>query len=183
MERLGIFFFGLFSLAILAESTIVGSSTTTEASTKRNVIEKPHADLPKPKDAKSDPECSLVKQSHGKAVSLKEHTKREDHNAPLGSRDLISPRLTRQAEESDEDGSSNPSSEENLSVESDSESENIGSSQETADPEGDLGVAEDRYRYQYPYWYRRQFANQRNRADDRREPYRNYLTYPVFPGK
>jgi len=45
----------------------------------------------------------------------------------------------------------------------------------------DLGVAEDRYRY--PYWYQGQFENQRYRANDRRKHYRNYLRYPVFPGR
>lgn len=52
--------------------------------------------------------------------------------------------------------------------------------------EGDLDVAEDRYQPPYPYWnpyYRRQFPNQRYRPNDRREPYRNYWRYPVFPGK
>jgi len=46
----------------------------------------------------------------------------------------------------------------------------------------DLQVAEDR-RPQYPYWYRGQSENQRYRANDRREHYRNYLRYPVFPGR
>lgn len=241
MERLSIFFFSLFSLAVLAESTSAGSSTTTETSRSdgcdaRNVIEKPHVDLLKSKGVKNDSECSLVNQSHVKgtiqigeqsaaglylnkisdastipAVSFSnnytkdvQYTKRienrEDdaspsyhkdrsdvdlssHNIPLlDSSDLISARLSRQVEKSDMDYS-NPSSVEDISVEPVVESENIGSSQESSDFKGDLGVAEDRYRFQYPYWYRGQFANQRYRAYDRREPYRNYLRYPVFPGK
>lgn len=96
--------------------------------------------------------------------------------------DIILARLTRQVERSNVD-SSNPSSVENISAESVVESENIGSSQERSNFKSDLGVAEDRYRFQYPYWYRGQFANQRYRANDRREPYRSYLKYPVFPGK
>ncbi|CAL1676360.1 unnamed protein product [Lasius platythorax] len=216
MERLSIFFFSLFSLAVLAESTSAGSSTTTETSRSngcdaRNVIEKPHVDLLKSKGVKNDSECSLVNQSHVKAVSFSnnytkdvQYTKRienrEDDASPsyhkdrshvdlsshnislLDSSDLISARLSRQVEKSDMDYS-NPSSVEDISVEPVVESENIGSSQESSDLKGDLGVAEDRYRFQYPYWYRGQFANQRYRAYDRREPYRNYLRYPVFPGK
>lgn len=61
----------------------------------------------------------------------------------------------------------------------------IDSSLHNSNLEGDLSVAEDRYQSQYPYWYRTQgqFPNERYRANDRREPYRNYLRYPVFPGK
>jgi len=47
----------------------------------------------------------------------------------------------------------------------------------------DLGVAEDRHQSRYPYWYRGQSENQRYRMNDRREHYRNYLRYPVFPGR
>lgn len=58
----------------------------------------------------------------------------------------------------------------------------IGSSRRsTSDPEDDIEVAEDRYRPQYPY--QRQYPNQRYQANDRRDPYRNYLRYPVFPGR
>ncbi|KAL6422660.1 hypothetical protein ACFW04_010714 [Cataglyphis niger] len=103
------------------------------------------------------------------------------HDILLNPFNVISPRLTRQNKKSDMDYS-NPSSVKN-SAELSIENENIGSSQKSSDFESDLGVAEDRYRYQYPYWYRGQFANQRYRANDRREPYRNYLRYPVFPGK
>ncbi|XP_050463289.1 uncharacterized protein LOC126857679 [Cataglyphis hispanica] len=102
------------------------------------------------------------------------------HDVLLNPFDVISPRLTRQNKKSDMDYS-NPSSIKN-SAELSIENENMGSSQKSSD-ESDLGVAEDRYRYQYPYWYRGQFANQRYRANNRREPYRNYLRYPVFPGK
>lgn len=67
------------------------------------------------------------------------------------------------------------------------ERRNIDSSLRSSDLESDLSVAEDRYqspyRSQYPYWYRGQFPNPRYRTNDRREPYRNYLRYPVFPGK
>lgn len=128
-------------------------------------------------------------ENRGDDASTSSHKDESDvdlssHNVPLDSHpDLISARLTRQVEESDNTDYSNPSSVENISAESDVESENIGSSQESSDLEGDLGVAEDRYRFQYPYRYRRPFANQRYRANERREPYRNYLRYPVFPGK
>lgn len=102
-------------------------------------------------------------------------------NDILDLSNIILARLTRQAEKSNT-GSSNPSSVENI-AESDIESENIGSSRERSNLESDLNVAEDRYRFQYPYWNREQFANQRYRANDRREPFPNYLKYPVFPGK
>jgi len=66
-------------------------------------------------------------------------------------------------------------------------SRSIDSSLRSSDLESDLDAAEDRYQSpyqsQYPYWNRGQFPNQRYRAGDRREPYRNYLRYPVFPGK
>ncbi|XP_014470136.1 PREDICTED: uncharacterized protein LOC106742060 [Dinoponera quadriceps] len=52
------------------------------------------------------------------------------------------------------------------------------------DLQDDIAVAEDRYRPQYPYRYQQQYPNQRYRANDRRDPYRNnYLRYPVFPGR
>ncbi|GAB1866201.1 hypothetical protein CAJAP_07280 [Camponotus japonicus] len=107
-------------------------------------------------------------------ASPSNHKNRSDDILDLSN--IILARLTRQAEKSNT-GSSNPSSVKNI------ESENIGSSQERSNLEGDLGVAEDRYRFQYPYWNRGQFANQRYRANDRRESFRNYLKYPVFPGK
>ncbi|XP_032682048.1 uncharacterized protein LOC116849222 [Odontomachus brunneus] len=47
----------------------------------------------------------------------------------------------------------------------------------------DLGIAEYRFPPQNPYWYQRQYSNQRYRPNDRRDPYRNYLRYPVFPGR
>lgn len=52
-----------------------------------------------------------------------------------------------------------------------------------SDPKDDLGIAEYRYPPQYPYWYQRQNPNQRYRPNDRKDPYRNYLRYPVFPGR
>lgn len=111
-------------------------------------------------------------------ASSSNHKNRSDDILDLPG--IILARLTRQAEKSD---SSNPPSIENISAESDIKNKNIGSSQEKSNLEGDLGVAEDRYGFQNPYWYRGQFTNQRYRAYDRREPYRNYLKYPVFPGK
>lgn len=235
MARLSIFCFSLCSLAILAESTPSGSSTTTEILRSheydaRNVIEKPHADILK----RNDPQGSLVNQSHVKSAiqvgeqsatslylnkisdasttpivsssdnstkdtkcienrkndaSPSNHKDRSDvdllsHDILLNPFDVISPRVTRQNKKSDMDYS-NPSSIEN-NAELSIENENISSSQKGSDLESDLGVAEDRYRYQYPYRYRGQFANQRfanHRTNDRREPYRNYLRYPVFPGK
>ncbi|XP_072753460.1 uncharacterized protein [Anoplolepis gracilipes] len=104
------------------------------------------------------------------------------HDIPLDPSDVILARPTRQDEKSNI-AYSNPSSIENTNIASDIENESIDSSQGSSDLEGDLGVAEDRYRFQYPYWYRRQFANPRYQAYNRREPYRNYLRYPVFPGK
>ncbi|KAM0734588.1 hypothetical protein ACS0PU_011407 [Formica fusca] len=244
MTRLSIFYFSLCSLAILAESTLAGSSTTTETSRSnecdaRNVIEKPHADILKSKSVKNDSQGSLVNQSYVKSaiqidersaagvylnkisdaattptvnssnnstkvlqytkcienrendVSPSNHENRSDvdllsHDILLNPFDVISPhltRLTRQDRKSDTDYSNPSSVKNNAELSIDIESENIGSSQKGSDLEGDLGVAEDRYRFQYPSWYQRQFANQRYRTNDRREPYRNYLRYPVFPGK
>ncbi|XP_070156397.1 uncharacterized protein [Polyergus mexicanus] len=244
MTRLSIFYFSLCSLAILAESALADSSTTTKISKSnecdaRNVIEKPRADILKSKSVKNDSQGSLVNQSHVKSAvqtgersaagvylnkisdtfttptvnssnnstKVVQYTKcienRENDASPLNHEDrsnvdllshdiLLNPfdvipprltRLTRQNKKGDTDYS-NPSSVENsaeLSI--DMENENIGSLQKGSDLENDLGVAEDRYRFQYPPWYRRQFANQRYRTNDRREPYRNYLRYPVFPGK
>lgn len=244
MTRLSIFYFSLCSLAILAESTLAGSSTTTETSKSnecdaRNVIEKPHADILKSKSVKNDSQGSLVNQSYVKSAiqigersaagvylnkisdasttptvnssnnstkvlqytkcienrendaSPSNHENRSDvdllsHDILLNPFDVISPhltRLTRQDRKSDTDYSNPSSVKNNAELSIDIENENIGSSQKGSDLEGDLGVAEDRYRFQYPSWYRRQFANQRYRTNDRREPYRNYLRYPVFPGK
>lgn len=93
---------------------------------------------------------------------------------------LISARLTRQAAENDA-SYSNPTSVEDTSGDA-GDVESDGS--DDSDVEDDLGLAEDRYRSGYPYWYQRQFSNQRDRADNRRDPpYRNYLRYPVFPGR
>lgn len=142
--------------------------------------------LNKMSNASTIPTVSLS-DNYTKAVKyVKRIENREDDASPsnhknrsddiLDLSNIILARLTRQAEKSNT-GSSNPSSVENI------ESENIGSSQERSNLESDLGVAEDRYRFQYPYWNRRQFASQRYRANDRREPFRNYLKYPVFPGK
>ncbi|XP_012231916.1 uncharacterized protein [Linepithema humile] len=102
---------------------------------------------------------------------------------------LIPARPARQAKKSDVDYTT--ASIEDIPGDAEShnnvESRSIDSSLRSSDLEGDLSVAEDRYQSpyqaQYPYWYRGQFPNQRYRTNDRREPYRNYLRYPVFPGK
>lgn len=103
---------------------------------------------------------------------------------------LISARLSRRAEEGDTDYS-NPASIENISndVKSNNydESRSAAASKRSLNYKSDLGVAEDRYPPPYPYWnpyyYRGQYPNQGYRINDRREPYRNYWRYPVFPGK
>ncbi|EZA58594.1 hypothetical protein DMN91_009487 [Ooceraea biroi] len=82
-------------------------------------------------------------------------------------------RLVRQAEKRNADYPTHEDTSGNV--------ESIDLSQRGSDLEDDLGVAEDRR--QYPYWYRGQPTNQRYRVNDRREHYRNYLRYPVFPGK
>lgn len=90
---------------------------------------------------------------------------------------LISARLTRQAGRK---GASGSSIEDNLD-------DAVRGSDDSSRPDSalkdDLGVAEDRYPSMYPYWYQRQYSNQRYRANDRRDPHRNYLRYPVFPGR
>lgn len=102
--------------------------------------------------------------------------------------DLILVRLNRQTKRSNTDYSK-PASVENISrdVESNNdENRSIVTLKQNSNPEGDLSVAEDRYQAPNPYWnphYRGQFPNQRYRTNDRREPYRNYWRYPVFPGK
>lgn len=102
---------------------------------------------------------------------------------------LILARLSRQAGKSDTHYS-NLASIKNISrnIESSNHNENRNPIPSKRNPnfEDDLGVAEDRYQPPYPYrypYYREQFPNQRYRTNDRREPYRNYLRYPVFPGK
>lgn len=101
---------------------------------------------------------------------------------------LITARLSRQAEKSD----SNLASIENHRISNDvttnnyNENRRVVPSKSNTSLESDLGVAEDRYQSPYPYWnpyYRGQFPNQRYQANYRREPYRNYWRYPVFPGK
>lgn len=87
-------------------------------------------------------------------------------------------RLARRAEKSDADYPSQKDTSGNAG-----DSEIIDLSQRGPDREDDLRVAEDRRRFQYPYWYRGQPANQRYRINDRRDRYRNYLRYPVFPGR
>lgn len=148
--------------------------------------------LNKISNASTIPTVSFLDNYTKDVQYIKQIENREDNTSPsnhknrsdgdLSSHDIlpgiILARLTRQVERNNM-VSSNPSSVSAKSV----ESENIGSSQERSNFKSDLGVAEDRYRFQYPYWYRGQFANQRYRANDRREPYRNYLKYPVFPGK
>lgn len=158
------------SAASLYLNNISGASTTPTVSSSDN----------------STKDVQYTKRIENRRNDASNHKDRSDvdllsHDILLNPFDVISPRRTRQNKKSDMDYS-NPSSVENgaeLSI----ENENIGSSQKSSDLESDLGVAEDRYRYHYPYWYRGQFANQRYRANDRSEPYRNYLRYPVFPGK
>lgn len=117
---------------------------------------------------------------------------KEEPSIDLSSHDilldpsLILARLSRQVGKSDTHYS-NLTSIENISRDVESSNKNRNSiPRRNPNFKGDLGVAEDRYRppypYQYPY-YQGQFPNQRYRANDRREPYRNYLRYPVFPGK
>ncbi|KAL0111910.1 hypothetical protein PUN28_013254 [Cardiocondyla obscurior] len=103
---------------------------------------------------------------------------------------LIRARLTRQAEKGDAVSSNLASIEKNprdVRFNNNNKSKSILSKRSF---KGDLNVAEDSYYqprrpyYQPPYsYYQKQFPNQRYWANNRREPYRNYWSYPVFPGK
>ncbi|XP_071572195.1 uncharacterized protein [Temnothorax nylanderi] len=139
---------------------------------------------------------SYIKDTqHLKHNGDREGDDKEEPSVGLSSYDilldpsLIPARLTRQARKGDADYS-NLASSENVSgdVEPNNYDENrsVISSKRSANLESDLDVAEDRYQPPYPYrypYYRGQLPNQRYRANDRREPYRNYWRYPVFPGK
>ncbi|KAL6267832.1 hypothetical protein P5V15_000904 [Pogonomyrmex californicus] len=122
-------------------------------------------------------------------------TYREGSTVGLSSHDilldpgLISARPSRQAEKSDMNYS-NLASIESISGDTSKSDQSVDSKSivpsrvRSSNFKGDLGVAEDRYQPPYPYWYYRgQFPNERYRPYDRREPYHNYLRYPVFPGK
>lgn len=106
------------------------------------------------------------------------------HDILLDPAGLMPARLARQVEKDGAKGRAKSASIEGTSAGEVGASGGIDSSPlRDSDREDDLGVAEDRYRPQYPYWYQRQFPNQRYQASDRRVPYRNYLRYPVFPGR
>ncbi|XP_011140435.1 uncharacterized protein LOC105183778 [Harpegnathos saltator] len=96
----------------------------------------------------------------------------------------ISARTANQAEGRARDYGNPASSSIRNTPEDDVERRSIDSSRRRdANFEEDIELAEDRYRSQYPYWYQRQYPNQRYRVNDKRGPYRNYLRYPVFPGR
>lgn len=239
MERFSIIFFSCCSLAILAESMPIGSSTTIE--TLWDNVHEIHVRnienyLLKPTNVQNNTEHLLLDENLMKnTTQVEEHVKnplylnktsdtsiistgdfsssyindtqhlkhngsREDNanhkkepSIDLSSHDilldpdLILVRLSRQTGKSNVDYSK-LASVENISrnVKSNNYDANrrIVTLKWDSNPKDDLSVAEDRY--QPPYWnpyYRGQFPNQRYRTNDRREPYRNYWRYPVFPGK
>lgn len=233
MERFNVILFSLCSLAILAGSTPIESSTTIgtswdNAHDVRNIED--HANLPKQNNIQNNTthlpldedlvknaaqvgeygrnplnktsDVSTASTGYSSSSDMKDtqhlkHNQEDDHKnrPPIGllhdillDPALISARLNRQAEKD----SSNLASIANHSISSDvttksyNENRSVVPSKSNTSLESDLGVAEDRYQSPYPYWnpyYRGQFPNQRYQASYRREPYRNYWRYPVFPGK
>lgn len=137
-------------------------------------------------DARRSKDTGLGRR--GDAVSRSRHLKGSAED--LSSRDIlpdpgvVSTRTARQAGSSIRDYEGPRPSVKSTSGDDVAARRNIGSPRRGSDSKDDIGVAEDRYsRPQYPYWQQRQYPNQRYRANDRRDPYRNYPRYPVFPGR
>ncbi|XP_011050249.1 PREDICTED: uncharacterized protein LOC105143556 [Acromyrmex echinatior] len=200
MERFNIILFNFYSLAILAESTFTGSSAMIETSWD-NVYDNSTQVGEHVKDSlylnnasnaftisTSDFSSNNIKDMQHNEDKENDADSKEEPSEDLSSHDilldpsLLSVRLSRQTEKRDANYSNLASISSNVKSNNHDDSKSVLSSKWNLNYEGDLSVAEDRYPSAYPY-YRKEFPNQRYRANDRRERYRNYLRYPVFSGK
>ncbi|KYN28858.1 hypothetical protein ALC57_01822 [Trachymyrmex cornetzi] len=199
MERLSVILFNFYSLAILVESTSTGSLAMIETSwdnvhdvrdikksrrSKAECIVGEHAKdslyLNNASNAftisTGDFSSSNIKNMQHNEDKENDADRKEEPSEDLSSHDilldpsLLPARLSRQTEKGDVKSNNHD------------DSRSILSSKWNLNYEGDLSVAEDRYPSAYPY-YRREFPNQRYRANDRREHYRNDWRHPVFSGK
>ncbi|XP_018337171.1 PREDICTED: uncharacterized protein LOC108745490 isoform X2 [Trachymyrmex septentrionalis] len=188
MERLSIILFNFYSLAILAESMSTRSSTMIETSwdnvhdnsTQAGEHTKDSLYLNNASNAftisTGDFSSSNIKDMQYNENKENDADRKEEPSEDLSSHDilldpsLLPARLSRQIEQGDVKSNNHDDSK---SVLSSKWNLNYGS---------DLSVAEDRYPSAYPY-YRREFSNQRYRANGRKEHYHNYWKYPVFSGK
>ncbi|KYN42749.1 hypothetical protein ALC56_02551 [Trachymyrmex septentrionalis] len=114
--------------------------------------------------------------------------RKEEPSEDLSSHDilldpsLLPARLSRQIEQGNADYSNLASISSDVKSNNHDDSKSVLSSKWNLNYGSDLSVAEDRYPSAYPY-YRREFSNQRYRANGRKEHYHNYWKYPVFSGK
>ncbi|XP_018299849.1 uncharacterized protein [Mycetomoellerius zeteki] len=203
MERLSVILFSFYSLAILTESMSTGSSAMIETSwddvhDNSTQVEE-HAKDPLYLNNASNAFTISTDDFSSSNIKDMEHLRhnedkendadrKEEPSEDLSSHDilldpsLIPARLTRQTEKGDVDYSNLASISSDVKSNNHDDSRSVLPSKRNLNYEGDLSMAEDRYSSAYPY-YRREFPNQRYRANDRREPYRNYWRYPVFSGK
>ncbi|XP_018375093.1 PREDICTED: uncharacterized protein LOC108768902 [Trachymyrmex cornetzi] len=188
MERLSVILFNFYSLAILVESTSTGSLAMIETSwdnvhdnsTQVGEHAKDSLYLNNASNAftisTGDFSSSNIKNMQHNEDKENDADRKEEPSEDLSSHDilldpsLLPARLSRQTEKGDVKSNNHD------------DSRSILSSKWNLNYEGDLSVAEDRYPSAYPY-YRREFPNQRYRANDRREHYRNDWRHPVFSGK
>ncbi|XP_011704286.1 PREDICTED: uncharacterized protein LOC105459743 isoform X2 [Wasmannia auropunctata] len=202
MERFSIILYSLCSLAILAGSTPAGSSTIETLWDSIHDVGEHAKNQSSLNNASNTSNTTSTGNFSSSFIKDTQHSRRNDdreddayhkegpsvglssHDILLDPDGLIPARLSRQAEKGDANYSTLASI--------DNISSHVKFNNDVVPPkrnpsyEGDLRVAEDRYPPPYPYWnpyYRGSFPNQRYRANDRREPYRNYWRYPVFPGK
>lgn len=167
--------------SLIGERGIVEAAASSEASTVSLVDSSTRLE-----DARRSERVGEDRKDDPPESGHKRQTITTTTTTGLSSRDvlhdpgLIPARLVRRAETS---GNADYPSREDTSGNAEKNVQSIDPPRSGRKSEDDLGLAEDRHRPRYPYWYRGQAANQRYPVNDRRQHYHNYLRYPVFPGR